>query len=67
MEAPRPRAKVDPSLDPHVRGFWRPRVNYGASSGANAASRGHFTALRSAVRDAGWVESRNSGLSDADW
>ena len=46
----------------------RPRRGlYGASSGANAASRGQLTARRSAARDAGCVDRRNSGFSEADW
>ena len=43
------------------------RGRYGASSGANAASRGQLTARRSAARDAGCVDRRNSGFSEADW
>ena len=37
------------------------------NSGAIPLSRRHFTALRSAAREAGWADRRNSRLSEADW
>ncbi len=38
-----------------------------AVQGATPVSRGQLTARRSAARLAGWLESANSGLSEADW
>jgi len=35
--------------------------------GATPVSRGHLTARRSAARDAGWLDRRNSGFRKADW
>jgi hypothetical protein len=47
------------------------KLGHGSSvwpySGATPVSRGHLTARRSAAREAGWVDRRNSGFRKEDW